>query len=261
MRTENIIKFLLKSSFLIFNIAWCIVIFIGLRKAKSTIADSYAKIAEGELPENSIIYKSESSDQKLKINVKTTVSGVVSGTAIHPYLKQEETENPNANKQKYPDSELPLDNDQKYYFVTLPQLTLVINVIIFLINQILINIEANYIFRTLRTSKHYVTHNLSTKSETLEQNLKKANGVSRITVCLHILSMLGLAISTWFASNLECDFGENVLSCDNDFQMYYLTGFWLILSWVGVCLVGISLKWYWQISVGYDKIKDDITFG
>jgi len=76
--------------------------------------------------------------------------------------------------------------------------------------------------------------------------------------------MLALAVATWFASQEECSFGqENVLSCDDVFyfQRFYLTGFWLIVAWPGFFVVGLGLRWYWQIVVVYDKVGDAVTFG
>jgi len=221
----------------VFNLAWCVVIFVGLQKARSTIADSYAKISVGEEPSNSKIYKTKKWNTKNNALYKTdSISEEIPKNSLNT-----------------------LDPNQIFYFTTLPQLLLIIHLIIFIIHQVMVNLEAVFLFRAIKSSENTFGTN---KSKVLNKNLKSASEISFMAFVLQILSTLGLGVATWMAIDLDCDFGSlNVLSCDNEFQWFYSIGFWLIVSWPVFVGVGMMVRWYWMIGMSYEKVQNQIRYG
>ena len=140
MRTNNLLKFLLKSSFLVFNLAWCIAIFLGLRKARRTIADGYAEVSEGEESWNSKIYKITQKNDRIE-------SSNIGSSNIDDLYKT------NLNSEEISENSLnTLDPDQVFYFTTLPQIFLIIHLIIFIVHQVMVNLEAVFLFRAIQSS-------------------------------------------------------------------------------------------------------------
>ena len=247
MRTNNLLKFLLKSSFLVFNLAWCIAIFLGLRKARRTIADGYAEVSEGEESWNSKIYKITPKSVKIE-------SSNIGSSNIDELYKT------NLNSEEISKNSLnTLDPDQVFYFTTLPQIFLIIHLIIFIVHQVMVNLEAVVLFRAIQSSDKTFGAN---KTKVLNKNLKIASEISFLAFGFQILSTSGLGVAMWMAIHLDCDFGMlNALSCDNEFQWFYSTGFWLILSWPVFVGVGMMVRWYWMIGKSYEKVQDAIRFG
>ena len=163
MRTNNLLKFLLKSSFLVFNLAWCIAIFLGLRKARRTIADGYAEVSEGEESWNSKIYKITPKSVKIE-------SSNIGSSNIDELYKT------NLNSEEISKNSLnTLDPDQVFYFTTLPQIFLIIHLIIFIVHQVMVNLEAVYLFRAIQSSDKTFGAN---KTKVLNKNLKIASEIS-----------------------------------------------------------------------------------
>ena len=175
MRTShnNLTQFLIKSSFLIFNIVWFILVLIGLNKAKTTFANSEAEI-------------SPVTNANHKIYGDERVNG----------------DQDKENQQDHSDFE-----DQVFYFVKLPQYLLIANSCVFIINQFLTGYEFMVLLKTFDSQKNGGKINrvpiIGNRNRHLRSALRTAELVYFVTMSLQIISMLFLACSmcTHFPQN------------------------------------------------------------